>query len=399
MVEKLPSVSIIIPTLNCAKTIGSTLQSLLSLNYPKDLYEVIIVDGGSTDDTLTEATKYWVKVLAEKGASANRARNLGVSASKGEVLVFTDGDCKIPSDWLVKIIHNLENGFDCVGGRVKAANLHSFLPRYLDSSFFNPFPTFSKFSIINDLKPFNYLATCNMAIKRQAFLGVRGFDEGFRGGYDDHEFLARVLKAGYKAAYDPRIVVYHYHRERLGDALNQVYWYGKGLARFTFKHPKLKLVNMLLLGVTALIAWLTFTLTSLIYFLLTGVNLYLYISLLMITMGYASLTAGYILKTRGVITALTYPILDLLRSIAFTIGAIKGFFEAISISNFKSVKHTGQIPSYKITNHRVVVSLAGSTHINKGYVTTPLFSSEAFIKSFVRPQGLNHAIGLLPSTV
>lgn len=321
----------VIPTYNCAKTIGLTLQSLFSLNYPRELYEVVIVDGGSTDGTPAEAAKYRVRVIVEEGASANRARNLGANASKGEILAFTDGDCLIPPDWLIKIAHNLQSsGFDCVGGMVEAANSRRFLARYLDRSYLNAFPTASRFSVLNDLKPFSYLAACNMAIKRQAFLKIGGFDEEYRGGYDDLDFLAKALKAGCKVAYDPQVVVHHYHRERLKDALRQVYWYGTGLARFRFKHPRLKLVSLLLLGVTALTAWLTFVLASLAYFLLTGIDWYLRIILLVAAIGYVALAAGYAVRVRGVVAALTYPILDLLRGMAFSAGAARGFLSSFS---------------------------------------------------------------------
>jgi len=88
-------VSVIVPAYNAARTLGACLEALGQQTMPREQYEIILVDDGSTDDTAQIAGRYaGVKVLKlarNRGAAA--ARNAGIAAAQGELLLFTDADC------------------------------------------------------------------------------------------------------------------------------------------------------------------------------------------------------------------------------------------------------------------------------------------------------------------
>ena len=101
----LPVVSIIIPAYNEEKVIGACLDSIASLDYPKELLEVIVIDDGSTDRTAGIIAGYRsVKVIKglHKGPSA--ARNLALKQAKGEYVAFTDADCVVFPEWLKRLL-------------------------------------------------------------------------------------------------------------------------------------------------------------------------------------------------------------------------------------------------------------------------------------------------------
>lgn len=87
-----PLVSVIIPCFNNAKHIASSIDSVLSQDYPN--IEVIVVDDGSTDDSSTILTQYTgrVRLLKQKNQGPAVARNTGISAARGEYIAFNDGD-------------------------------------------------------------------------------------------------------------------------------------------------------------------------------------------------------------------------------------------------------------------------------------------------------------------
>ena len=80
------------------------LASIQNLDYPKDRYEVIIVDGHSTDDTVEIAEKYGCKVVYEDVGTRGDGCNIGVKNAKGEYIAFTDADCVAQKDWLKNLI-------------------------------------------------------------------------------------------------------------------------------------------------------------------------------------------------------------------------------------------------------------------------------------------------------
>lgn len=109
-------VSILVPVRNEEKTIGECLKSLSLLNYPRELFEIILIDDHSTDETL-EIAKHFGKDFHSLSILKNdpdsigkkRALTVGVRAAKGELIVTTDGDCIVPVNWIKIIVSVYEN--------------------------------------------------------------------------------------------------------------------------------------------------------------------------------------------------------------------------------------------------------------------------------------------------
>lgn len=100
--------SIIIPARNEEKNIAACLQSIAQLNYPKELFEVIVMDDFSTDATVATAQQFsFVKVIELKtllnekiNSYKKKAIELGIAASTGDYIITTDADCMVPANWL-----------------------------------------------------------------------------------------------------------------------------------------------------------------------------------------------------------------------------------------------------------------------------------------------------------
>src|SRR5215217_1494790 len=92
--KKLPLISVIIPCYNQAKYLGEAIESVLGQTYRN--FEIIVVDDGSTDDTVEVAGSYGeVECVEQENRGLAEARNAGVRASKGEYLVFLDADDRL----------------------------------------------------------------------------------------------------------------------------------------------------------------------------------------------------------------------------------------------------------------------------------------------------------------
>ncbi len=105
--KKLLSVSIIVPAFNEEGRIKRSVESLLNLNYPKELIEIILVDDGSTDNTLNEMKMFAsdnVSVLHKKNGGKGSALNLGIANAKGEIIVSLDADSFVDKDALINMI-------------------------------------------------------------------------------------------------------------------------------------------------------------------------------------------------------------------------------------------------------------------------------------------------------
>lgn len=125
-----PFCSIIIPALNEEKDIAACLTSLSQQTYPRDCYEIIIVDNGSTDSTKSIALNYADHVFEKTNCNVGAVRNYGVENSKGEILVCTDADCVVDGNWIETGVSLLEENQNTIfGGGLKPRKNPSWIER------------------------------------------------------------------------------------------------------------------------------------------------------------------------------------------------------------------------------------------------------------------------------
>lgn len=234
--------SIVIPTFNRRAFLEKCLAAVFALDFPKEKYEVIVVDDGSVDGTkvyLNSLNHENLRVFFKNHGGPARARNFGVQNSLGKYIAFTDDDCLVPKDWLTKLEASLNKWPDsaAVGGYLEAptemvnskiaARLESFETREIykagDCEYLGGFESPTG-------------GTNNITYRRDIFLKLGGFDENFPGSAgEDADLKMRTVKAGYKFGYIP-IKVIHLDPYSFMTFLIRSVRYGVGSAYFEKKH-------------------------------------------------------------------------------------------------------------------------------------------------------------------
>lgn len=128
------SVTFVIPTLNSGRYLEACLNSISSQDYPSELVNILIVDGGSIDETLTIAQRYSATVLNNPLRTGEAAKAIGVRATDADLVAFVDSDnCLVGGDWLSKMLVPLEDqtivSSECIYWDLEHPNL-SFVDRY-----------------------------------------------------------------------------------------------------------------------------------------------------------------------------------------------------------------------------------------------------------------------------
>lgn len=201
-----PSVSVIIPAYNAARTLPQTLTALTSASPPP--LEVIVVNDGSTDDTPRIAALNGTRVInLEKNVGAAAAKNCGASRARGDILFFTDSDIVPPRDAIGVLAHAFAST-DCDG---VVGLLDENIPaRNWASQFKNLWMnfTYARFGKIDRIGLFY---TSVAAMKRPVFEKLGGFDEEYRGASiaEDTEFGQRAWGSGAKILLEPGLRVVH----------------------------------------------------------------------------------------------------------------------------------------------------------------------------------------------
>jgi glycosyltransferase involved in cell wall biosynthesis len=221
-----PFVSVVVPVLNGASTLDGCLAALTRVKYPSDRWELIVVDNASTDRTAEILHAAPVRYLFEARRGVARARNLGIQASRGEIVAFTDADCLVTSGWLQALVAGFDD--DQVG-----AVAGEILP-------FPPSTGAERYAArIRHLSPQRYLSrpklpfavTANLAFRHEVFERVGLLDpESPRGG-ESTDFCTRFLRrTGQRIELAPRAVVFHRHRSNARELFRQQWSYGRGHA-------------------------------------------------------------------------------------------------------------------------------------------------------------------------
>ena len=193
-----PSISLIIPCLNSENCIKRCLDSVIELDYPRDMLNIFVVDNGSTDRTAEVLSSYRVNYLYMNDRGRAKARNYGVSKSTSEYVAFVDSDCILPRDWLRRMIKcfTISPTIAVVQSGIIPIPLfnRTWLADYVSWKYNQA--TFGNFNTIDRPCPrLPKLDSAGILLPRKKFNDSGGFDERFD-RYEDRELGRRILLSG-----------------------------------------------------------------------------------------------------------------------------------------------------------------------------------------------------------
>jgi len=216
-------VSIIVPAKNEGQLIGACLNSLILQSYPKHLYEIIVADNNSTDETEEIAKKYHV-ILVKADGHVGAVRNSGAQSAKGDVLAFIDADCVAPPDWLNRCVNLLHGSNNTVyGGGVKNPLSANWIEKcwILENENHPNLP--------------KELIGANICLKKRQFLSAGGFNEHVTSG-EDTELSLSLKKMGLKVEISPLLNVTHMgNAKTIKEFVTRQMWHAENYLE-NFKH-------------------------------------------------------------------------------------------------------------------------------------------------------------------
>ncbi|MCS7050662.1 MAG: mycofactocin biosynthesis glycosyltransferase MftF [Thermomicrobium sp.] len=238
--DDLPAVTVVIPVRNRPRQIEACLAALERLDYPRDRLEVIVVDDASTDETV-QRVEPWVgrlplrlvRMPIQVGAAA--CRNQGAEQARGELVAFTDSDCRPHPRWLCELVPEfVRPSVVAVGGAVLPVDERNWLDRY--EAVESPLTHGPAPARVQPRGAVPYLVTANMLVRRRALLDAGGFARIHPG--EDVDLVWRFCAQGWRVLYRPHGVVYHDHRDRLWPFLRRRAAYATSEVVLVGRHPE-----------------------------------------------------------------------------------------------------------------------------------------------------------------
>jgi glycosyltransferase involved in cell wall biosynthesis len=247
----MPEISVVIPTYNRLDILARVLPTLLAQDIAPSEYELLVCDSNSNDGTaehLAEVAAVHSNVRHLAGAYGGRsaARNAGIFAARGEIVLFNDADILAAPDLLSTHLnrHRRRSGIAVVGLEVQAKDFD-------DYAYKRDHPEARGHLHPESRKRLSwlYFLTGNASVRRDDLLRAGCFDETFIGyGHEDLELGYRLHRLGIEIVYEPRAVNYHCQDVPHADQKEKMRLAGRSTARFYRKHPDFSV--MLNLGMT-----------------------------------------------------------------------------------------------------------------------------------------------------
>ena len=250
-----PRVSVIVPAKDRASELAECLAAVFAVDYPREAFEVLVVDDGSTDDTAAVAGRFPCRVLVNPQTRGQSfARNLAATRASGEILAFIDSDCVADPGWLRQLVPFFAwELVVAVGGLVTGFSSASALDRYEEAS--SSLNMGRRLLLALDEAGTFYVPTCNLLVRREDYLAAGGIRDEMRVG-EDVDLCWRLRARGGAMVYAPVGAVSHKHRDRLGAMLRRRTQYGTSEARLQVLHkdkrPTLPITPLPLLTFVAL---------------------------------------------------------------------------------------------------------------------------------------------------
>ena len=222
------SVSVVIPIYNAEADLMALLNCLAAQTYPSDRVEYLLVDNASTDrtgvllqDAVGQFAQIHLRLLSQSQIqSAYAARNLGIQAAIGEILAFTDADCRPQPNWLSSLVTPFaDDSIGLVAGEITSLPGKSIFEQHADRQ-----ATLSQRHTLAHPRP--YGQTANLAVRRSVFEQVGLFRPYLTTG-GDADFCWRVQQqTNWQLAFAEAAIVQHRHRSSLSALRQQWQRYG-----------------------------------------------------------------------------------------------------------------------------------------------------------------------------
>src|SRR5215469_4029216 len=236
----MPELSVVIPTYNRLDTLEHVIPTLLAQTLPAVQFELLICDSNSTDGTreyLAQVHAQHPNVRHLPGSYSGRAmaRNAGIDAAQGEVVLFNDSDILADPHLFEQHLshHRTQKDVAVVGleVQVKDLNDYAFKRDHAEARGSLHKPTRKRL-------PWLYFLTGNASVRRADLMRVGKFDENFTGyGHEDLELGYRLERAGITILYEPKAVNYHCQDVPHEDQVEKMKLAGRSTVRFYRKHP------------------------------------------------------------------------------------------------------------------------------------------------------------------
>lgn len=241
MAGSYPFVSIIIPTRNRKNLLLNCLDALALQTYPASRFEIVVVDDASNDGT-SEAAAEWVHakenaisvnlIRLEKNSGIAGTRNVGMAHSKGELLAFTDDDCRPQPGWLEALAEDLQDS--SIGGTGGPIQLLTSGNSRLAEDYMVYRHWYERPNMLN--KELDFLIGGNCLFTREAIDSVGGFDVQFPAA-EDTDIGRRIRKAGFHFEHRSQAILELTLRPALIDLFKTAYRYGLGAGFIAYRYP------------------------------------------------------------------------------------------------------------------------------------------------------------------
>lgn len=228
-----PDYSVIVPAYQAADVIGACVTALVRQTLDRSRYEIIVVDDGSTDRTADVAREAGAdRVLRVPHGGPAAARNAGIAAAQGEIVLFTDADCEPAEDWIARMVAPLANPqIMGVKGTYRTRQA-SLIARLVQLEFE------IRYARMAELERIDFIDTYAAAYRRVLLVEHGGFDTAFPiPSAEDVDLSFRLARAGHWLIFAPDAWVWHRHPATLGHYLARKARFGYWRALLYVRYP------------------------------------------------------------------------------------------------------------------------------------------------------------------
>ncbi|WP_165250223.1 glycosyltransferase family 2 protein [Paludisphaera soli] len=239
-----PFITVVVPVRNESRFVARTLEQLIGQSYPSGRFEILVIDGASTDATRSIAESIAadhpnVRVLDNPRRLSSSARNVGIRAARGDLIVVVDGHCELEGRGYFRDLAEAfeRSGADCIG-RPQPLDVAGATPLQraiaaARSSRLGHHPDSFVYSSEERFVPAQSVA---VAYRRSVFEELGLFDETFD-ACEDGEFNHRIDRAGLRCFFTPKVRIRYLPRPTPAALFRQMARYGRGRVRLARKHP------------------------------------------------------------------------------------------------------------------------------------------------------------------